>query len=127
MKKKTKGFTLVEVLAAISVAAILFGLISYSMLFINTTSSEAISESGSSYAIRKIKDYIISQRIDDDKFNYSENTLFYDSSVIFENLPFESMNIDIENHLDDNSTWCTIAYSSNNSSDSINFVVYIGG
>ena len=126
-KKKVskKAFTLVELLFAVAVSSILVILIVASVSFINTANGISVDNSSSMYDLRKVKDYIIEEKITSNKnYSYVDGCIYYKDDKVMENLYFDDLSFSFTKTND--VTRCTINYLVNEDNNEITFVVKIG-
>lgn len=110
-----KGFTLVELIVALAVAAILLGMVSTSFYFISKISNTVLNESNNNYKLFIVKDYII-----DNNINNSVNVV--DGDVIINNkeIVYDSS---ITNITFNNNNRCIITYLKEDEECQIEFLI----
>ena len=79
-----KGFTLVEVIVALAVAAILLGMIATSFYFMTKLSNKVLDESNNNYKIFIVKDYIIDNNITSDVSVNDGDVIINNKEIVFD-------------------------------------------
>ncbi len=106
IKKKRKGFTLVELLVTIACSTIIFMTISASMLFVSKMNKNLLSKSSNLYKLNVLKSYILNNyttdasiEVDNGDVYFVQTTGDYSKKIIVTNTSITSVTINEENFI----------------------------
>lgn len=127
-KEYKKGFTLLELIMAISTFAILLTTMTAGFLFISKSNGFSIDKSTASFNLRNIRDYIIDKNINDNTLiSYVDNNVYVvdndESVAIFKDLPFDALVFNFSSS--NNINYCSINYTLNDNTSTFKFITSI--
>jgi prepilin-type N-terminal cleavage/methylation domain-containing protein len=135
--KKRPSFTLIELLVVIAVSSILFLSVWSALHFVTMFNDDAISSSSTSFMVRNIRAYIMSDDIKAElkdaylnsedinsffHYNEEDETLSYKTTILSENIPYINVDFSVNS---DNFLVCTITYKKNQRKSNLQSLTFI--